>query len=344
MSDRQHQWLPELSAQMGDSYDVNRTACGGSGNLVGPGGVELSMKNPSELYHWVEHPDDSQPGVLLMAVEGFMDAGHTVRMLADHLIETGQPTEIVNFDTDQLIDYRGRRPGMVFDTDHFESYQRPELTMYRLTDRDGKVYYLLHGLEPDYQWERVIAAIMDINATLGITRTITWHGIPMGVPHTRPSSYTTHSTDPALCGDRPSVFGRVHIPAGFASLLQLRLGEAGEKAMGFALHVPHYLAEAHHPESALNALNAISDAADLNLPNDALVAGMSTGRAELSKALSEQPEIAELVRQMEEHYDQAIQTPEARGLLPGSGSQLPSADELGADFEQFLRDVSDDGS
>lgn len=299
------------------------------------------MLNPSSLYEFQSSPDASRPGVLLVGVEGFMDAGRTVRLLTDHLLDTTQSELLATFDLDQLFDYRGRRPLMVFDTNKFESFERPKLTLHRLTDRDGRTYYLLRGAEPDFQWERTAAAIIELVRTLGITETISWHGVPMGVPHTRPIGHSLHATDEGLIGNAVSPFGRVQIPAGFNQMLQLRLGEAGHKAVGVAVHVPHYLAENDFPDAALVALNAIQDAGDLNLPNDALVAAVSESRLQIAAALSENPQVNEAVHAIESQYDEAVASQEGQGL-GAPQPNIPSAEELGAEFEAFLQNMDGD--
>lgn len=294
---------------------------------------------PRNLYEFQVSPEGSAPGVLLVGVEGFMDAGSTIRLLSSHLIDTCHAELIVSFDIDQLIDYRGRRPAMVFDTDRYESFDKPHLSLYRLTDREGRAFYLLNGLEPDFQWGRVIDSLRHIMRTLGVTSTIMWHGIPMGVPHTRPTAFTAHATDQSLLTGNPSVFGRVQIPGSFAGLLQLRLGEAGQKAMGFSVHVPHYLADSEYPDAALTALNAIGDAAGLNLPNDALVSAVSDSRAQIASAIGQTPEIAQLISRMEEQFDEVTRNPDAKGLLQSTDRSEMSADELGAEVERFLREM-----
>ena len=49
------------------------------------------MQDPSELYQFETDTDQSARcglGVLVVALGGFIDAGHTQRLLADHLLET----------------------------------------------------------------------------------------------------------------------------------------------------------------------------------------------------------------------------------------------------------------
>jgi len=155
------------------------------------------------------------------------------------------------------------------------------MLLHRLTDRDGQTYYLLSGPEPDYQWERVVEAVRELVVRLGVTLVVHTHGIPMAVPHTRPVGMTAHATDSALIGDTASPFGRVQVPGSIGALLELRLGEAGHQAVGFAIHVPHYLAGSEWAEGALASLNAVVDVTGLNLPNDDLgVTGLEEVPAE----------------------------------------------------------------
>ncbi len=172
------------------------------------------MQNPTDLYRFETDVDltDPRPGVLMVALGAFIDAGEVQRMLSEHLVETGTPEVVATFDIDQLVDYRARRPTMLFDTNRFAEYQDPSMLLQRLTDRDGHTYYLLAGPEPDFQWERVVGAVRELVVALGVTLVVTAHGIPMGVPHTRPVGMTAHATDATLIGEVHSPFGRVQVP------------------------------------------------------------------------------------------------------------------------------------
>ncbi len=303
------------------------------------------MQNPSALYRWETEPDGLVPssGILLVMLGAFIDAGNIQRLLSAHLLEGAEAQVVAAFDLDQMFDYRGRRPAMVFDTNRWVSYEDPALLLYRLTDRDGQLYFLLTGPEPDYQWERFAEAVREIVARLRVSLTVSVHGIPMGVPHTRPVGMTAHATDARLVGDAEAPFGRVQVPGSIAALLELRLGEAGKDALGFAVHVPHYLAQSEWAEGALAALNAVVDAAGLNLPNDDLVTRAGLNRAEIAREVADNAEAGQVVAALERQYDAFVEGNERPSLLATQESDLPSADQLGAEFERFLRGVSGEG-
>ncbi|MGO1385496.1 MAG: proteasome assembly chaperone family protein [Arachnia sp.] len=302
------------------------------------------MQNPTDLYRFEANAgvEEPRPGVLVVALGAFIDAGEVQRMLSEHLVETGNPELVATFDIDQLLDYRARRPAMVFDVNRFAEYEKPLMLLQRLTDRDGHTYYLLNGREPDFQWERVVRAIRELVVALGVTLVVTAHGIPMGVPHTRPVGMTAHATDSNLIGEVHSPFGRVQVPGSMAALLELRLGEAGQPAVGFAVHVPHYLAGSEFAEGSLAALNAIVDVTGLNLANDGLVARAGVNKRAIASELEGNDEVQAVVGALEQQYDAYVEGQHIPDLLASEDSHIPSADQLGAEFENFLRTVSDD--
>lgn len=302
------------------------------------------MPNFSDLCH-LSLPEDSSaadPAVLIVTLGSFIDAGRLQEVLSTHLLETGSAVEVASFDLDRLYDYRGRRPLMTFNSNHWTGYEKPTMKVHRLEDRDGEIYYLLNGVEPDFRWEAVVADILALVELLNIRLTVTVHGVPMSVPHTRPVGMTPHATDLSLIDDVHSPFGKVQVPASLASLMEVRLGEAGQQAAGFAIHVPHYLAASEFSDGALTALNAVVDLTGLSLPNDALVDKVEANRRAIAAEVEGNDEVLDVIQGLEQQYDAFVQGQGRPSMWAPDNSQLPSADQLGAELEDFLRNVTDD--
>jgi hypothetical protein len=303
------------------------------------------VQDPSELYAFeTDAPlGDMRASVLLLSLGGFVDAGLTQRQLTEHILATLPHTVVASFDVDQLMDYRARRPTMMFDRDHWSSYTDPTLLLHRVTDADGQPFLILSGPEPDYQWERVVKAIRQLIEVLGVTLTVSVHGIPMAVPHTRPIGKTAHATSPRLIGEHEAVFGPLEVPGSISALLELRLGESDADALGYAIHVPHYLAQTQFADAAVVGLECFVGATGLNIPSEDLVATAGLNRAEISEGIAGSEEVAQVVEALERQYDTYIEAHEKPSLLATDIRDLPTADELGAEFEQFLRTHTDEG-
>jgi predicted ATP-grasp superfamily ATP-dependent carboligase len=292
-------------------------------------------RDPADLYEAVpEAPTPGRDLVMLYYLDGFIDAGAAGRLLATHLTSTLDPKPIVRFDIDSLLDYRSRRPIMTFSKDHWEEYDGPELTLSLLQDVEGTQFLLLSGLEPDREWDSFTSAVRQLSERLGVRLSVGFHGIPMGVPHTRPLGVTAHSTQLDLIeGYRPLV-DKLQVPGSAAALLEYRLGEDSKAAIGFAVHVPHYLAQAAYPAAAVTLLESVQRVTGLALPFDALRESARRTDLEIARQVEGSSEVAEVVQALEQQYD-AFAADRDR-LLAGDAEAMPTAEELGAQFERFL--------
>lgn len=294
----------------------------------------------------LHHIDDDAPregaSVLVVQLTGFIDAGHTGEILAKHVLDAHEHEVVGRFDVDQLLDYRGRRPVMVFDKDRWTSYDEPALLLHRVRADDGTAFLLLTGPEPDYQWERMVTSVKQVAEMFGITLTASVHGIPMAVPHTRPLGVTSHGTNPALVGPQAAAFAQVQVPGSFTALLEYRLGQAGRDAVGMAVHVPHYLGQAEYAEAALVGLHQLSAVTGLAFDASALASAARDGLEQVSAELADNDEASQLVAALERQYDAFERGRDVPSLL-AADAPVPSAEEIGAELEAFLKDVTADG-
>ncbi|MGA5823961.1 PAC2 family protein [Kitasatospora sp. NPDC094028] len=274
--------------------------------------------------------------VLLHHFEGFMDAGEAGGQVVAHLLETGSPQVVARFDHDRLVDYRARRPAMVFDRDHWTSYDPPEILLQLVRDAAGSPFLLLTGPEPDVEWEGFARAVRALVERFEVRLSVDFHGIPMGVPHTRPVGLTPHGNRLDLAAGYPQWFEQAQVPGSAQALLEYRLAEAGHDVLGFAVHVPHYVARSAYPAAAVVILEAVQSATGLVLPGVRLREQVGEVYADIEEQLAQgDGELRSAIRGMEGQYD-AVAGAESRESLLAEPVDLPSADELGRRFEQFL--------
>ncbi|BBU23341.1 proteasome assembly chaperone family protein [Mycobacterium xenopi] len=279
-------------------------------------------------------PDGRGP-VLVHALEGFSDAGHAIRLAAAHLKNSLDTELVASFAIDELLDYRSRRPLMTFKTDHFTDYDDPELSLYALHDSVGTPFLLLAGMEPDLKWERFVTAVRLLAERLGVRQTIGLGTIPMAVPHTRPITMTAHSNNRELIADFTPWIAEVQVPGSASNLLEYRMAQHGHEVVGFTVHVPHYLAQTDYPAAAQALLEQVAKTGALELPLTALAEAAAEIRAKIDEQVEASAEVAQVVAALERQYDAFVAAQENRSLL-ARDEDLPSGDELGAEFERFL--------
>jgi predicted ATP-grasp superfamily ATP-dependent carboligase len=294
-----------------------------------PGMYELEFPAPQLV------TSDGRGPVLVHALEGFSDAGHAIRLAAAHL-KAALDTELVaSFAIDELLDYRSRRPVMTFKTDHFTKYDDPELSLYALRDSVGTPFLLLAGMEPDLKWERFITAVRLLAERLGVRQTIGLGTVPMAVPHTRPITMTAHSNTAELIAEFTPWISEIQVPGSASNLLEYRMAQHGHEVVGFTVHVPHYLTQTDYPAAAQALLEQLAKTGSLQLPVTALAEAAAEIRAKIDEQVNASAEVAQVVAALERQYDTFIEAQENRSLLTHD-EDLPSGDELGAEFERFL--------
>src|ERR1700757_983372 len=278
---------------------------------------------------------DARGPVMVHALEGFSDAGHAIRLSARYLRDALDTELVASFAIDELLDYRSRRPLMTFKTDHFTRYEDPELSLYAMHDSVGTPFLLLAGMEPDLRWERFITAVRLLAERLGVRQTIGLGTVPMAVPHTRPITMTAHSNNAELIADFTPWISEIQVPGSASNLLEYRMAQHGHDVVGFTVHVPHYLTQTDYPAAARALLDQLGKTGSLQLPLKALEEAAVEIAAKVDEQVEASSEVAQVVAALERQYDAFIAAQENRSLLTRD-EDLPSGDELGAEFERFL--------
>ena len=304
------------------------------------------MRDPRSLYEL--NPDVVvPPGLPLVAgLTGFADAGGAVAQTTDYLLSTLDSTVVANFDADELLDYRARRPIILFQGDHLTDYRPPRLSLDLARDELGQPFLLLTGYEPDFQWERFGAAVLGLIDQLQVASTTWINSIPMPVPHTRPIGVTVSGNRSDLIEAMSIWRPTTQVPANALHLVEYRLHEEGHPTTGFVLLIPHYLSDTEYPSAAIAALEAISASTGRIFPTDVLREQGREFLVRIDEQVAENGELAKLVGTLEERHDSYMEGTTLRSPLTDEDGELPSADEIAAELEKFLafRRTRDDES
>jgi hypothetical protein len=275
---------------------------------------------------------------MVLVLDGFLDAGNAAARAAQHLVDLsgGSAPVVATFDVDQFHDYRARRPPMSFVRDHYEAYDAPRLVVRLLIDASGTPFLLLQGPEPDNRWEAFARAVRQVVERFGVTRVVGMGSVPMAVPHTRPIAITHHANNPDLITGESPWRGELRIPSSAQSLLEVRLGEWGHDCLGFVAHIPHYLAQLDYPRAAAALLEQVEIAGRIMIDLSGLRAEAEDREVEIARYLAANEEVESVVQALERQYDAFERAEETGSSLLAANEPLPTGDEIGKQFEQFL--------
>jgi proteasome assembly chaperone (PAC2) family protein len=276
--------------------------------------------------------------ILIHALDGFLDAGNAANLAAKHLLSQTSGRVVASFSIDDFYDYRARRPPMSFVENHYESYEAPRLVVRLTHDRHGTPFLLLHGPEPDVHWEAFALAVRTVVEHFGVRLTVAMGAVPMAVPHTRPVMLTNHATTPDLLMQKNVWRGNLRVPASAQALLEFRLGEWGHPATGFVAHIPHYVAQFDYPLAAVALLESVGRVTGLEWDLEALRASGEAKMQEIAGQIEDSAEVRDVVAGLEQQYDafHRPQVEDGTSLPLAEEQELPTGEEIGAEFERFL--------
>ncbi|AGW41624.1 hypothetical protein O159_15730 [Leifsonia xyli subsp. cynodontis DSM 46306] len=290
------------------------------------------MRDPSELFELTSALEVPDGLPLVAGLTGFADAGSGVSQLGTYLLGT-LDSEV---DADILLDYRARRPIIYFDQDHLDGYQPSTLRLYLVYDELHQPFLLLSGFEPDFRWEAFTEAILGLMERFRV-KSVTWvHAIPMPVPHTRPIGVTVSGNRAELIEAMSIWKPQTQVPANALHLLEFRLQKLSYPIAGFVLLIPHYLADAEYPAAVIAGLESISVATGLIFPTDRLREDDRQFVTNIDEQVAGNAELGRLVGTLENRHDSYMEDNQPRSPLTDRDGELPSADEIAAELENFL--------
>lgn len=280
------------------------------------------------LYELAQWPDVGDP-VLVVALEGWIDAGNGAAAAMGHLVEEMDTALVATFDTEALVDFRSRRPVMHLVEGVNTGLTWPSIELRHGVDLDGNDVLLLAGAEPDARWREFTTDVVDLAGQFGVRLVVGLGAYPAPVPHTRGTRLSTSATSAELAARVGQLAGTLDVPAGVQAAIERRCAEEGLPNVGLWAQVPHYASGMPFPGASLTLLEGLEHVAGVRVDVEVLRDLDRTLRSRLDTLITDNPEHVAMVHQLEQHYDQSIE------LL----GPVPSGDELAAEFERFLRDL-----
>ncbi len=263
--------------------------------------------------------------VMVAAFEGWNDAGEAASGAIAHLREVWSAEPLTELDPEEYYDYQVNRPHISLDESGVRQLTWPTTRIFvarlPLTVRD---IVLVQGIEPNMKWQQFTREILGLAAELDVRMVVTLGALLSDTPHTRPVPVTGTCTDAAMgaqLGLEPSQYEG---PTGIVGVLQDACTRFGIPSASFWAAVPHYVAQPPCPKATLALIRRVEDLLDVPVPLGDLVEDARAWEVGVDELASDDEEIAEYVKHLEESRDTA-DLPEASG------------EAIAREFERYLR-------
>lgn len=281
------------------------------------------------LYRRFDSRSPESP-VLVIHLEGWIDAGLGGATAMASLVEAGDPQPVAAFDADELIDYRARRPTVRIADGVNQGLTWQEPRMVLTTDREGRDMLLLIGPEPDMRWHAFVSDVVSLSRELGVRMAVGLGAFPAPVPHTRPVRLATTATEEDMAARVGFVTGTIDVPGNVEAALELAFAKAGIPALGLWARVPHYVAALPYPAASSALITGLAGLAGLSLETADLDTAADVARRRVEDLIAGNDEHKAMVAQLES----AVDTSEGNPMNLG---EIPSGDEIAAELQRFLR-------
>lgn len=270
--------------------------------------------------------------VLVVALEGWVDAGLGAASAVAILMDGTADEVLVTFDGDRFIDQRARRPIARIVDGITTELTWPRIQVHYGHDEAGADVLYLVGPEPDYHWGEFVESVVGLAQASGVRLVVGLGAFPAPAPHTRPVRLAATAPAPSaeLVAQVGIVPGELQVPAGVMAALELALGDADVPVVTLWARVPHYVSAMPFPAASAALVEGLSAVSRLSFDSSSLRAAGDSARQKVDELVAPNPEHLAMVRKLEE----AIDATEGNAL---GLDELPSGDELAAELERFLR-------
>jgi hypothetical protein len=309
----------------------------------------------------VTEPKFASGRLLVVAFEGWNDAGEAasgaVRMLKD-LLDLAPIAEV---DPEDYFDYQFNRPSVEADDEGNRRLIWPGVTIYgpaadsgvaesgvvepgtvepetvepgtSSADRidpiaglgeNAQNVFLLLGTEPSRGWKTFTREIMDVLEAHEITSIVFLGAMLADVPHSRPISVFTSSENASVRAQLGLERSGYEGPVGILSVLGDAAEKVGISTMSVWASVPHYVHNAPSPKATLAIIDKLEEIIDVVIPRGELVSEAAAWESGIDALAGDDDDMASYIEQLEQARD-TVDSPEASG------------DAIAEEFEKYLR-------
>jgi predicted ATP-grasp superfamily ATP-dependent carboligase len=275
-----------------------------------------------EFVH-IEHDPALRRPNLVAAFRGWNDAGGAASLAAGYLRAVTDAERCAVIDSEPFIDYQQTRPTVQLVDGDVRRLDWPETEIYASEKSDLVVVV---GTEPNMRWRAFSGAIADLARRYRVNLVITMGALLADTPHTRPVPVSATASDDELMQRFDLARSTYEGPTGIVGVLHDACARAGLRSASLWAATPHYISATPNPQAALALLQRLSEMIGTPPGSNELERAASEYALRVASAISDDPDIAGYVQQLEEAADAA---------------DPPSGDELAADFERYLREQTD---
>ncbi|BDZ47270.1 PAC2 family protein [Naasia aerilata] len=274
--------------------------------------------------------------ILVVAFEGWNDAGEAASGAAAVLKDSLGLTPVHELDPEQYFDYQFTRPVVYIDDDGRRRLRWPTATIYgpakdddlagvapEPLERVDNIFVML-GSEPSRSWKSFAADVIDAALVHDISGLVVVGAMLADVPHTRPISIFSSSESQELRDELGLERSTYEGPVGILSVLADVAEVVGIPSISIWASVPHYVHNAPSPKATLALVERLEEVLGVPIPRGDLEEESTAWESGIDAIAGEDEDMAAYIEQLEQARD-TVDSPDASG------------EAIAKEFERYLR-------
>jgi proteasome assembly chaperone (PAC2) family protein len=266
--------------------------------------------------------------ILVCSFRGWNDAAGAASTALGAVADALDSELIAQVDPEDYFDFQATRPTIVLTEGEVRRIEWPQNNLIAArvpaAERD---LVLLDGTEPNLRWRTFAETIATAADALGVEMVVTLGALIAEVSHTLPVPITGLASDEELVEELDLQRSSYEGPTGIVGVVHDCCRQVGMTSASLWAAVPHYIAAIPNPKAALALLRRFEGVSGIAIEATELEEEATSYEEQINRAIAANPEIEELVDRIEAEQENQLENPE----------DLPSADSIARDFQQFLR-------
>jgi proteasome assembly chaperone (PAC2) family protein len=277
---------------------------------------------------WEAEPPQLRSPILVCAFAGWNDAAGAATTALTAAAESLDAELIAQIDPEEFFDFQANRPTIRLSEGQTREIEWPGNVLLAATpDGAERDLLLLAGTEPNLRWRTFADGVAETADRLGVEMVVTLGALIADVAHTLPVPITGLASDEELVDRLDLTRSNYEGPTGVVGVLHDACRRRGIQSASLWAAVPHYVAAVPNPKAALALLRRLEGLVGVAVEASGLEEESDSYESQVSRAVSANPEIEELVQRLEEEQSERLDIQD----------DVPSGDSLARDFERFLR-------
>ncbi len=265
--------------------------------------------------------------IMLLSFGGWSDAGEASTGVIGHLLSSFDESSelIAEITSEDFYDYQVNRPLIFIDGSMVRSLTWPGLQIFALKNPAGdRDFILVRGVEPSMRWRTFADQILDFADDCEVSTVISLGSMLADTPHTRAIPVSGTGAHPDIAAKLGVEISRYEGPTGILAVIQDGCVRRDIDAIALWAAIPHYANGSPSPKATLALLSALEDFLSISLPLGDLPTAAREWEEAVNQMVSEDSDIEEYIKSLEESKDQSDISDE-------------SGEELAREVERFLR-------